>query len=190
MISAILLFALAVPVFAQETQEPRWTVRASAGYIPSVPTLVSIFGAVAVGVAIGLSEDDSQDLDMIIPPYFGVDAMYNFNSRWSAGISTGYTGCVWNMVDKETRAVESSSFITFVPFNAVGRFNYLNKPVVKLYGSLEAGVLLSFGDKLALTPNVQLNPIGVEYGNKFFGMAELGVGMNYLGGRLGVGYRF
>lgn len=190
-IAAILLFALWVPVFAQEPQqEPRWTVRTSAGYIPSVPTLVSIFGAMAVGVAVGLSSDSNQKVDVSIPPYLGVDAMYSFNSRWSAGVSTGYTGSVMRVVDKETGAVNSTNFVHFVPLTAVGRYNYLNRPSVKLYGSLEAGGLLSFGNDIQLTYNFQVNPIGVEYGNKFFGMAELGVGMNYFGGRIGLGYRF
>ena len=70
-IAAIMLFALALPVFAQEEpQEPKWTVRASAAYIPSVPTLVSLFGAIVVGVATGVNEEKNETLDIDIPPFF------------------------------------------------------------------------------------------------------------------------
>lgn len=190
LITAILLIALVMPVFAQEPVEQKWTVRGSAGYLPSVPTIASLFGAIFIGVAVSANEDNNETLDIELPPYFGIDILYNFNSRWSAGLSTGYTGCVWNVVDKDTRAVRSTSYLTFVPVNAVGRCNYLNRPKVKLYGSLEAGVILSVGGGMDLTFDAQLNPIGVEFGRKFFGMVEAGVGMNYFGGRIGVGYRF
>ena len=174
LITAILLLALSTPLLAQEPVEQKWTVRGSAGYFPSVPVIASLFGAIAVGIAVSANEDNNETLQIDIPPYLAFDLMYNFNSRWSAGLSTGYTGCVWNVVDKDTRAVHSS----------------LNRPKVKLYGSIEAGVLLSAGDSLDLAFDAQLNPIGVEYGTKFFGMLEAGVGMNYFGGRIGVGYRF
>ena len=190
LITAILLLALSTPLLAQEPVEQKWTVRGSAGYFPSVPVIASLFGAIAVGIAVSANEDNNETLQIDIPPYLAFDLMYNFNSRWSAGLSTGYTGCVWNVVDKDTRAVHSSSYLTFIPVNAVGRCNYLNRPKVKLYGSIEAGVLLSAGDSLDLAFDAQLNPIGVEFGERLFGMAEAGVGMNYFGGRIGIGYRF
>jgi hypothetical protein len=190
LITAILLFALTVPVFASEPAEQKWTVRTSAGYIPSVPTVVSIFGAIFAGVAISANKENNETLSIDIPPYFGIDIMRNYNSRWSAGLSTGYTGCIWNIVDKDTKAVHSSQYITFIPLNVVGRYNYLSRESVKLYGSLEAGALLVASNSADVTFNFQVNPIGVEFGKKIFGMVEAGVGMNYIGGRLGIGYRF
>ena len=61
---------------------------------------------------------------------------------------------------------------------------------MKLYGSLEAGVVISPDSDSQLIPDVQLNPIGVEFGKRFFGSVELGIGMNYTGVRGGIGYRF
>ena len=168
----------------------RWTVRGSVGYFPSVPVLVSLFGAIFVGIAISANKDANETLDIELPPYFAVDAFYNFNDQWSVGLSTGYTGCVWKVIDKDTRAVHSTSYMTFIPLNIVGRCNYLSRPAVKLYGSLEAGGLFSFGGDFSAAPNVQINPIGIEFGRKLFGMVELGIGMNYTGGRIGLGYRF
>ena len=97
------------------------------------------------------------------------------------------------MITKEiaTGNVKSRSYFTLLPVTAIGRCNYLNRPAVKLYGSLEAGVFLPIGsDEFQVIPNFQLNPIGVEFGRKFFGMVELGIGMNYVPLRVGLGYRF
>ena len=179
-------------LFAQETDEQKWTVRASGGYFPTVPTLASLFGAIIVGIAVEANEESNEKLDIEIPPYFGVDVLYNFNSRWSAGFSTGYTGCVWKVVDKDTGAVnkEKTSYLTFVPVTVVGRCNYLARPKCKLYGSIEGGVTLALDDEVDLGPCFQINPFGVEFGSRFFGLFELGAGVNYIGGRFGIGYRF
>ena len=50
--------------------------------------------------------------------------------------------------------------------------------------------MFAVGGDFSVVPDIQLNPIGVEFGRRFFGMAEMGVGVNYFGGRLGIGYRF
>ena len=210
LITIVLLLALAVPGFAQDIEKfdfeassesggisyiddipaYRWTVKTTAGYLPTVPVLVDLFGAIFAGIAIGLNEDANETLDMQIPPYFGLEALYSFNDTWSLGLSTGYMGTVWSVVDKDTRAVHSSSTMTFIPVTIEGRCNYLDRPAVKLYGSLEAGALLCFSGDSSVTFDVQLNPIGVEFGRRFFGVVELGIGMNYTGVRGGIGYRF
>lgn len=192
-IAATLLFALALPVFAQdEPQEPKWTVRASGAYIPSMPTLVSIFGAIAIGVAVSANEENNETLDIQLPPVFAIDALYSFNPTWSAGVSATYAGCIWNIVDKDTREIHSSTNNAFISLCAVGRCNYLNRPTVKLYGSIEAGGMLVAGSSSAsIAPCFQVNPIGVEFGrDTIFGLVEIGGGMNYLGGRVGLGCRF
>ena len=191
LIAAVLLAALSLPAFAQEEPEQKWTVRASSGYFPTVPILVDLFGALFVGVAIAANEDANETLDMDIPPYVGLEAMYSFNSRWSAGVGTGYLGTVWKIVDTTTKDVKSISYLTFIPLTLQGRCNYLNRPQVKLYGSLEAGALFAIGSgDFSVAPDLQLNPIGVEFGSNLFGLVELGIGMQYTGIRAGIGYRF
>ncbi len=190
LITFIILLTVSAAAFGQEPVEQKWTVRASAGYLPTVPTFTSIFGAIFVGVVVAANKDNNETLDMNIHPYYGLEALYSFNSRWSLGLGTGYTGSVWNVVNNDTGEVHSSSKTHIVPVNLVGRLNYLNHETVKLYGSLEAGAMLAIGDSVSLGFDAQVNPIGVEFGRRFFGMAELGIGMNYFGGRIGIGYRF
>lgn len=192
LIVTILLAALALPAFAQgiqENHEQKWTVRGSAGYYPTIPTVALPFIAIAVGLANNNNETDKTDITF--PPFAQVEVLYSFNPKWSAGLGIGYSG--FEMITKEiaTGNVKSRSYFTLLPITAIGRFNYLNRPAVKLYGSLEAGVFLPIGsDDFQVIPNLQLNPIGIEFGRRFFGMVELGIGMNYVPVRVGLGYRF
>lgn len=195
LITISLLLALAVPVFAQDYDfepEERWTVKANAAYLPTVPILIDLFGGIFAGIAIGLNKDSNETLDFTTPPYISVEGLYSFNPDWSVGVSVGYCGTVFKTVDKDTREVHNRSTITLIPINVEGRLNYMNRPKCKLYGSLEAGIFLNLGNGSGspVVPDVQINPIGVEFGRRFFGSVELGIGMNYTGVRGGVGYRF
>lgn len=195
LITIVLLSVLAVPAFAQDYDfepEERWTVKANAAYLPTVPILIDLFGGIFAGIAIGLNKDSNETLDFTTPPYISVEGLYSFNEDWSAGLSVGYCGTVFKTVDKDTREVHNRSTITLIPINVEGRLNYMNRPKCKLYGSLEAGIFLNLdnGSGSPVVPDVQLNPIGVEFGRRFFGMVELGIGMNYTGVRGGIGFRF
>ncbi len=194
LITIVLLSVLAVPVFAQEydyEQEEKWTVKAGAAYLPTVPILIDIFGGMFVGIAIGLNKDSNETLEFATPPFFSFEGLYSFNSDWSLGLSVNYCGTAFKTVDKDTREVHNATYMHFVPICVEGRLNYLNRPACKLYGSLEAGAFLSFGSgDFQLVPDVQLNPIGIEFGRRFFGCVELGIGMNYTGVKGGIGYRF
>ncbi len=195
LITIVLLSVLAVPVLAQDYDyepEERWTVKANAAYLPTVPILIDLFGGIFAGIAIGLNKDSNETLDFTTPPYISVEGLYSFNEDWSAGLSVGYCGTFFKTVDKDTREVHNRSTITLIPINVEGRLNYMNRPKCKLYGSLEAGIFLNLGNGSGspVVPDVQLNPIGVEFGRRFFGMVELGIGMNYTGVRGGIGFRF
>ena len=195
LITIVLLSVLAAPVLAQDYDyepEERWTVKANAAYLPTVPILIDLFGGIFAGIAIGLNKDSNETLDFTTPPYISVEGLYSFNEDWSAGLSVGYCGTIFKTVDKDTREVHNRSTITLIPINVEGRLNYMNRPKCKLYGSLEAGIFLNLGNGSGspVVPDVQLNPIGVEFGRRFFGMVELGIGMNYTGVRGGIGFRF
>lgn len=187
LICFIALIVLTVPAISQEQAEQKWTVRASAAYYPSVPFVLLPF--VAIGVGLSADQDAGESSKIDFPPYVSLEGSYSFNERWSVGLNAGYCGFVAKVLNAD-KTVKSSSAITLVPVTAVGRCNYLSRPKVKLYGSLEAGVILNFEEDFQVIPNLQLNPIGVEFGRSFFGLVEAGIGMNYTGVRVGAGYRF
>lgn len=192
LITIVLLLALAAPVFAQdydfEPQE-KWTVKANAAYFPTVPTIILPFVAIAMGLATA-NKDNNEKSEVSLPPYASIEGLYSINSKWSVGLSAGYFGSVYRIIDLDDNHEVSRTDLVFIPIALEGRFNYLNRPAVKLYGSLEAGIVLSPDSDTDLIPDVQLNPIGVEFGRRFFGSLELGIGMNYTGIRGGIGYRF
>ena len=74
------------------------------------------------------------------------------------------------------------------------QYNYFDKKNIKLYSGIHIGCDISFDDQVRfsfdnLKPTGQLTLIGLTYGNRWFGNAELGIGnMGIV--RLGVGYRF
>lgn len=86
------------------------------------------------------------------------------------------------------------------------KFMYMNRRKVRLYGSFGVGAVLYDGfDKLTYSYEdgsgvhfvdnsfracAQLTPIGVEFGRKLFGFAELGTGSLYIGMQAGIGYKF
>ena len=192
LITIVLLFVLAVPVFAQDYDfepEQKWTVKANAGYFPTVPTIILPFVAIAMGLATA-NKDNNEKAEISLPPYTSVEGLYSINSKWSVGLSAGYFGSVYRIVDLDDNHEVSRTDLVFIPVAIEGRLNYLNRPKVKLYGSLEAGIVISPDADTDLSPDVQLNPIGVEFGRRFFGSLELGIGMNYTGVRGGIGYRF
>ena len=192
LITIVLLSVLAVPVFAQDYDfEPgqKWTVKANAGYFPTVPTIILPFVAIAMGLATA-NKDNNEKAEISLPPYTSVEGLYSINSKWSVGLSAGYFGSVYRIVDLDDNHEVSRTDLVFIPVAIEGRLNYLNRPKVKLYGSLEAGIVISPDADTDLIPDVQLNPIGVEFGRRFFGSLELGIGMNYTGVRGGIGYRF
>lgn len=183
----IALIVLTVPAFSQEQAEQKWTYRASAAYYPSVPLVLLPF--VAIGVGLSADTDAGETSKVDFPPYASIEGLYSFNQKWSAGMSLGYCGFVAKVFNAD-KTEKSSSAVTLIPVTAVGRCNYLSRPAVRLYGSLEAGVMLNISGEFQVIPAVQLNPIGVEFGRSFFGLVEAGVGFNYTGLRVGAGYRF
>ena len=189
LITIVLLAALALPAAAQDfVQEQKWTVRASAAYYPTVPTVALPF--IAIGIGLANQNNETEKTDITFPPFCQIEALYSFNPRWSVGLGVGYSG--FEMVTKEiaTGNVTKRDYFTLMPITAIGRCNYLNRPAVKLYGSLELGAFFTIGGDFEVVPDVQLNPFGVEFGKRFFGLVELGVGLNYVPLRVGLGYRF
>lgn len=186
-LAIILLLALSLPAFSQTQSEQKWTVRASAAYYPSVPLVLLPF--IGIGVGLGADKDAGETSKLVFPPYASIEALYSFNERWSVGLDAGYCG-IGGGVYNADGTIKSKINLTILPIGIVGRCNYLNRPVVKLYGSLEAGAMLVLQDDFQVVPEVQLNPIGIEFGRRFFGLLEAGFGFNYAGLRAGVGYRF
>ena len=165
-----------------------FTNRVGAAWFPTVPSLAFIFVAIVQGLAL---EDDEQ-IKYSFSPVMSLEGLYSFNSRISAGVDVGYFTSSYVITKKETNEfVKKGSYIDLLTVMPEFRYNYLDREKVKLYGSVEAGVMMVLSGDFQVNFSAQLNPIGVEFGDtNFFGFTELGLGMNYFGARAGIGYRF
>lgn len=113
-----------------------------------------------------------------------------------------------NVIWQNCRPVDGTAPYTMVNGTAqvlVGaRFKWINRPKVNLYASLNIGLgMVTDGyttqinddsvrvrHRANLSPAFQLVPLGVRFGGKLYGIAEIGAGTLYCGGKVGIGYKF
>lgn len=132
-------------------------------------------------------------------PYYGpVMASGNFVTefdvvfkKWLALSAGIYTDFVWrkkydgfsgNLVKTEVGAT-----ITALP---QVRFTYLNREYVSIYSSIGVGIGLSAAEFVEAILAFQTVPVGLTFGKKVFGFAEICIGTVNMGVNVGVGYRF
>ena len=138
-------------------------------------------------------------LDEIYSDYYGatralglLTAEYSINYRKHFTFSIGgyFTGLWYNTYDyMDVRKGTDVGFnLSILP---TARFKYINREFFSMYGSVAAGVAIGYFDKeLYAFPTFQLVPVGFTFGRKVYGFAEAGLGFLYIGGQIGVGYRF
>lgn len=89
----------------------------------------------------------------------------------------------------KTQSIDTSLLLYVLPR---ARFNWVRRPVVKMYSSVGVGMLMGYD--LDKNPGAaiiaQVTPVGIEVGRKVFGFCEIGYGMLYTGGMAGIGFRF
>lgn len=103
---------------------------------------------------------------------YGGKVIFGASTRWRRDATTGAN-------------IENLSLYTLSVMPTV-RFNWFYRERVQLYSSVSLGVVTDFED-LYMWGDATL--VGCSFGRKFFGFAEVGVGMTgWL--RAGIGYRF
>ena len=142
----------------------------------------------------------SNPLDYIFSDYDGptyitgnIIAEINFikKKRWVFSLAFAANG-IWkntydNFTEQKTGRISGFS-ATVMP---QWRFNWINREGMKLYSSAGLGLTIgSFDDEAESWGSFQLGLLGVQVGRRFFVYGEAGCGMLYMGGKIGVGYRF
>ena len=111
--------------------------------------------------------------------------------RWVFSLAFAANG-IWkntydNFTEQKTGRISGFS-ATVMP---QWRFNWINREGMKLYSSAGLGLTIgSFDDEAESWGSFQLGLLGVQVGRRFFVYGEAGCGMLYMGGKIGVGYRF
>ena len=112
--------------------------------------------------------------------------------RWfTLAVTAGVNGLWGTDIDPKTGMVaarHSGAAIHIVPF---ARFYYVNTRAFRLYSSVGLGFAFGgFRNDWEMYPVFQLAPIGLTAGTKVFFFAESAVGSSWMGGRMGIGFRF
>lgn len=177
---------------------PKLEIRAGYSAFPLVEMLV--FSLNEVGPILKPSVTDSPLEDMYAP-YEGAVYMtgpVNLEFSWHIkrwfSIAGGlyFNGIISSMVDPATDKKitgKSGLSLTVLP---VARFYWANYEKCRLYSSVGLGISSAgYDDFSYVIPAFQLSPFGVTAGKKVFFYAEAySFGTLYLGGQIGVGYRF
>ncbi len=162
----------------------RWEVRAGWGIVPFVNGI--LYGIASLSHINDEAEDKQQD-DGIATGDLSIDISRKLNRWLAVGVDLGYQGFTSSLGGE--MASHSLDVVAIMPNVTM---NYLTREKWTLYGKVEAGAALYKFD--CSDPQLQFvfqaSPIGVTFGHKFYGFAELSAGMLYQGGKLGVGYRF
>ncbi len=192
----ILTMLMLLPTFmsAQQKEEPlyRHEWRFGLSGIPAIDMLIhSRFHD---------HEPYDVDIDHAYESYGGprrmlglLSAEYSINrsKKFTFAIG-GYVNCVWNRVNDYSGRKTGMDMGLSLHIIPTARYKYVSKTAFSAYGSLGLGAMVGVdedGDFFGF-PTFQFIPIGITFGNKVYGFAELGAGFTYIGGSAGIGYRF
>lgn len=179
---------------------PKMEVRVGYSAFPLVDML--IFGLNEVGPIIEPKPENGAGLlEDMYTPYEGavymtgpvsVEFSYHLEKWFSIAGGLYFNGIYSSMIDPVTDqkvSRKSGLSLTVLP---VARFYWANFEKCRLYSSVGLGVTSAgYEDMTYVIPAFQLSPFGVTAGKKVFFYAEAySFGTQYIGGQLGVGYRF
>lgn len=160
-----------------------WEVRTGWGYAP-----ISGLVLYAVSLLNHTSDDGSAEAGEsgIATGDLSIDVAHKLN-RWLAiGTDISWSRFSGNGNDGRRHIMDMYAVMPQVTMN------YLTKENLTLYGKVEAGIGFIVFDCIGPSPffAAQASPIGVSFGHKFYGFAELSAGTLYQGGKIGLGFRF
>lgn len=119
------------------------------------------------------------------------DFSYSFRKWFALSLSIGYNGLFSDMMSSVTgqKVARDRGYAVSVMANA--RFVYVSRPRFRLYSSIGLGIgTEKFRMKDLFLPASHVTILGVTFGSRVYGFCEYGVGMDYVGGMVGIGYRF
>ena len=136
---------------------------------------------------------------------FCVEFGIRTSRRWTISLMTSYNH-VFSSKSVQAYKTEDGAYVSMRSSNVNGnniafiprwRFDYIIKPGFRMYSSFGFGYGFYFNYSTdeefyyeQMQAEAQLVPLGISFGKKWFGLVETGIGTQYMGGRIGFGYRF
>jgi len=182
------------------SQEKKHEISAGVGLLGDVQLTAMLTDVIGTLLTLGYGMKQGNKYNFFTP---SVNYRYGFAKWFSLGASFGFdTNNVFiardlngdgTMQSEEwENKVEHNRYYYTAALEAV--FNYMNKPVCRLYGFVGfGGTITSVPSfevfKTTVFPNFQVTPFGVSVGKSVAGFAEIGYGYKgFL--NLGIAYRF
>ncbi len=120
------------------------------------------------------------------------DFVYHFRTWFSLEASLGYD-CVWaRNYSADTGAYVGFDTEHYIDLSVMARFTWVNRRYFRGYSAVGlCGVVGGpYADMAPLYVLPQLDFVGLEVGSSVFGLLEFGLGGEYCGAKIGIGYRF
>lgn len=116
---------------------------------------------------------------------------FHLKSWFSLALDVNFTGMYGDTIDPyDGQRIDRAHGIS-ISLMPQARFYWSNRPYVRAYSSVGLGIHYgTFRDYSEFTPSFQFVPVGITAGRKVFFFAEYSFGTAYLGGVMGIGYRF
>ncbi len=124
---------------------------------------------------------------------------WNFNAKRSLGLNVGWDQVFGKLYDGMTDEVEGWQKSYGIAFYPEYRRIWNPYSKVKVYLSVSAGLGVGFYNNCkreynpgdwSVVPILQFTPVGISFGGKVFGFAEIMEGTYIFGGRAGIGCKF
>lgn len=189
-----ILAAVLLTAAAASSQENHF--RIGIGGYPLVPSLmINGIGAYPDDYypyppALGSIYNDYEGVSYTTGNIYGEYA-WNIKKWFTTSVSAS-TDIIWtNRHDALTGARVDTQSAALVHIMGKAQFNWVSREIVRMYSSVSLGFITSFGaHSFGISPGIQFTPVGIEVGKKIFGFGEAGFGTTYVGGMVGIGYRF
>lgn len=203
----LVLLALAFQCISAAAQEwdygPRFEISGGFGMAPLVQADRFNSGYISTGTLASIFRPYNAEVKMT--GAFSAEFGFRTGRRWSISLMASCNHVSGSTLRQVTGSGDSYS-AAFKTSNVNGnsiaviprwRYDYIIKPGFRMYSSfgMGFGLYLNYHSEdvdydTPLQGEVQLVPLGISFGRKWFGLVETGFGSQYVGGRIGFGYRF
>ena len=136
-----------------------------------------------------------------IQPRFNINRWFSLGCEFSLEYWSSHSYKTEDIKDPDTGEVtgqkktyRGSPSMLVLAAMPTAHFKYMSRPKCTLYGEAQFGAAYyefnHSGDPSDLIISFQAIPLGVTFGRDLYGFAEVGVGTQWMGGHIGIGYRF
>lgn len=116
---------------------------------------------------------------------------YHFKRWFALEASAGFSAA-WTEILRDGADIAESRVWGTAHAGVMARFTWVNRRFFRGYSSV--GIHAAFGTEMDRTRRALLLPqvdfVGLEFGSSVFGTLAFGLGGEYIGAKVGVGYRF